>query len=71
MPAKHSPRLTESPYKNTILELPPHYKDLNKLFKALELACGFLERRDQSCTFDKVQQAIQDTCKRYIDKPVG
>ncbi len=32
------------------------------------MACAFLERRDQFCTFDKIQLAIQESCKRNFTR---
>jgi len=54
--------------QNAVLTLPSKYKDLDKMFKALEMSCAFLERRDQFCTFEKIQQAIQESCKRNFTR---
>eukprot|EP01114_Cavostelium_apophysatum_P001878 TRINITY_DN11650_c0_g1_i1.p1 TRINITY_DN11650_c0_g1~~TRINITY_DN11650_c0_g1_i1.p1 ORF type:complete len:459 (-),score=88.71 TRINITY_DN11650_c0_g1_i1:479-1855(-) len=45
--------------------LPSHYRSLESLFQALEVACGYLEVRRQLCTFDRIQEAIQNTRRSF------
>jgi hypothetical protein len=47
------------------LPLPSSLQLLDRFFEALEVTCGLLAARQETCVFAKMRPSVENVCRRY------